>query len=376
MDQYERHRRVWRILMGPLRWYLKRKFNLSYEELQVDGPVLLVPNHVCAWDPLLVAMSSPGKPLYYVASEHLFRLGFVTKLLEYLVEPIPRRKATTGSDTAKACLRHLRAGRSVCLFGEGEQCWDGISQQVFPATGKLARVSGATLVTFKIEGGYLSLPRWGKGIRRGRVRTHAVNVYPPEQLRSMTPQQINEAIERDIFEDAWQRQDIEPVAYRGRRKAESLEKMLYLCPACGRIGGLSTAKDWLRCACGSEWQLTETGFFQPETPFHHLADWDRWEREQLRKRDFPHGELLFSDADMVLTRVDAGHRETSLGCGALRQYEDRLVCGEQAFAMERITDMAAVLAKLLLFSYEGAYYEIRSRSGANIRKYYEFWKVR
>ena len=110
MDDYERHQRIWRKLYALTHRWICRKFNLTHEDLHVDGPVLLISNHVNAWDPLLVAMSLRDKQVYYVASEHIFRWGLVAKILERLVAPIPRRKASLGTDTVKACLRHLRAG--------------------------------------------------------------------------------------------------------------------------------------------------------------------------------------------------------------------------------------------------------------------------
>ena len=109
MDEYAFHLKVWRILHALCSRWIRRKFNMRFEPLRVEGPVLLVPNHVNAWDPLLVAMSLRDKHVYFVASEHLFRLGFLSRVIEKLVAPIPRRKASTGTDTVKACLRHLRA---------------------------------------------------------------------------------------------------------------------------------------------------------------------------------------------------------------------------------------------------------------------------
>ena len=142
MDSYQRHLKAWRVLQPLVRMLVTPLFHLSHENLRVDGPVLLVPNHTNAWDPLLVSTSLKEKQVYYVASEHLFRLGFVSKIIDWAVAPIPRRKASVGTDTVKACLRHLKQGHSICLFAEGEQCWDGITGPVFPATGKLARPAG------------------------------------------------------------------------------------------------------------------------------------------------------------------------------------------------------------------------------------------
>lgn len=316
MDAYKRHQKIWRLLYALCHRWICRKFNLTHEDLHVDAPVLLVPNHVCAWDPLLVAMSLRDKQVYYVASEHLFRLGLLSRVIRWMVAPIPRRKASAGIDTAKACLRQLRAGHSVCLFAEGEQCWDGRNIPVFPATGKLAKSSGATLVTYRIEGGYLSLPRWGKGVRRGKVHGHPVGVYPPEVLKDLSAQEVNALIDRDICEDAWERQRPEPVAYRGRRRAEGMEQALYACPGCRRIGTLQTRDDRIFCGCGFSLRYTETGFFAPRTPFASIAEWGRWQRGLLHARDFPHeGTLLFSDDGIELVKISSDHRETSLGTG-------------------------------------------------------------
>ncbi|MBQ5977808.1 MAG: 1-acyl-sn-glycerol-3-phosphate acyltransferase [Oscillospiraceae bacterium] len=374
MDSYTRHQKIWRILYALTNRWICRKFNMRHEDLDLEGPVLLIPNHVSAWDPLLVAMSLRKKQVYYVASEHIFRLGPVTRLLNWLVAPIPRRKASSGADTVKACLRHLREGHSVCLFAEGEQSWDGLTQPIFPATGKLARSSGATLVTYRLEGGYLSLPRWAKGVRRGSVYGHPVHVYPPEQLRRMSPAEIDESIQRDIAENAWARQRVRPVSYKGKRRAEGLEKALYLCPRCHQIGTLKTRGDRLFCSCGLSLRYEETGFFEPAEPFATIADWDAWQRSALKSMDKPAGDLLFSDTDMTLSRISAGHKEETLGSSELRQYADRLCCGDYTFMLAEISSMAMVQANLLLLSYREKYYQIRSEKGANLRKYLELWK--
>ena len=377
MDDYIRHQKAWRIMYAAAHRYIVQKFNLTHENLQVEGPVLLVPNHASAWDPLLVAMSLPEKQVYYVASEHLFRIGPVSRLIDYLVAPIPRRKASSGADTVKACLRHLRAGHSICLFAEGEQSWNGRNIPIFPATGKLAKSSGATLVTYRLEGAYLSLPRWGHGVRRGRVHGHPVGIYPPGQLKCMTPKEIDDLIQRDITEDAWERQRLSPVSYRGRHPAEGLERALYLCPQCHQIGTLHTAGSHIFCSCGLDLEYTDTGFFQPEKPFATIADWDDWQCGRLHSREcaFPrNGWPLFSDGGVSLYRVESGHRETLLGSGVIAMYEDRILCADRCFPLPVITNMADVLASRLLLTTDDGYYEIRSRNSVSFRKYLEIWR--
>lgn len=369
MDKYKRHQTIWKSLFPVVRTYINSKFNICNEQLDVDGPCLIIPNHVTSWDPLLVALSLRKKQAYFVASEHIFRLGFISRLLVWMVEPIARRKATMGTDTVKACLRHLKDGHSVVIFAEGDASWAGESGPVFPATGKLARSSGASLVTLRIEGAYLSLPRWGKGIRKGRVYAHPVNVYTPEQLKAMTPAEINDAINRDIYENAWERQKTEQIRYKGKKLAEGIETALYICPHCHKIGGLKGRGNKIECTCGFSREYTETGLFREAEPFENIAQWDKWQLQKLTALDFEYGEVLFSDTDMTLTKISTDHSELELCKGSIVQYKDRLVCGDYSFELSEISNMAMVQANRLLFLYKDEYYEIFSEKTACLRKY-------
>ena len=130
-----RHEKVWSILQYVNRPLMKYLFDESYDEIDVDGPFLLIANHSTDLDPLILASCFPKNQLYFVASEHIFRLGLVSKALEWLVAPIPRKKASSGADTVKMCLRRLKAGDSVGLMAEGEATWNGVSTDAFSATG-------------------------------------------------------------------------------------------------------------------------------------------------------------------------------------------------------------------------------------------------
>lgn len=377
MSGYSRHVRIWRGLQFLLRGWITRRFCLESEPIRTPGPILLIANHVTAWDPLLLAVALGEKHVYYVASEHILRSGFPGKIIGWLLAPIPRRKGASGRDTVKSCMNHLQAGHSVCLFAEGEQSWDGRSIPVVEGTGSLVRHAGATLVTYRLEGGYLSLPRWGKGLRRGRVRGRVAGVYPPELLTGMTKEEINRLLNRDIRENAWNRQIREPEHYRGKRQAESLERFLYLCPGCGCIGTLKSKNDRLQCPCGLDLRFTDMGFFDPSAPFSTLPEWEDWQKRQLKARKFMtdlETGCLFSDEDTALVLIGPGHRQEALGNGRIAQYEDALECAGRRFELDGIQDMAMTQANRLLFTFGDGYYQIRCRGNTNLRKYLEIWK--
>ena len=368
------YQKKWRVVQALINRPIKRMFNLDAKEFDFDGPCIVIPNHVSNWDPLMVAMSFPRKQMYFVASEHIFRWGIVSKLINWLVAPIPRRKASVGSDTVMSILRHVRAGHSICIFGEGQATWNGVSNEVFSATGKMVKNSGATLVTYKTEGGYLSDPRWGKTLRRGRTKGYVVNVYSPEQLKEMTPQQINEAINADIYEDAWERQRIEKRNFKGKNRAVGMERGLFMCPGCGRIGTLSSHDDMVSCSCGFSVRYTEKGFFEPAEPFETFLQWDKWQHEKLKNGDFPHEEELFHDSDTSITKITQDHVQQQIGRGRLSMTAETIDCGELSFPLHDISHMDMVNTHKLLFKRDKDYFEIKAGKDSCLRKYLAVWE--
>lgn len=374
MDEKARYRLIWKTLYKIVGPFFRFRYKYTAEIIKDEGPILLVSNHVTNMDPFLVAMSLPDRNIHYVASEHLFRLGWVSKVISYLVGPIPRRKGANGAATAMACVRKIRAGSSVCIFAEGETTWDGRSVNVFPATGTVAKLSGAPLVTYRIEGGYLTSPRWGKGVRRGKMRGHVVKIYSPEELKAMTPAQIDAAMNADIYEDAWERQKREPVRYKGRKLAEGIDVALFLCPECRRVGGITGKGNELRCSCGMERTVTEYGVFAPAEPFENMAQWNDWQHDCLKRGDYEHGETLFADENMRLVQLDNDRKEQQLAEGTLTMHADAMSIGEHRFELPGISDMALIQRKRLAFMCAGNYYELRAAKPKCLRKYCAVWK--
>ena len=78
-----RHRIVQHIVYPPISLYCKLKYGIKVEKFdgKNNGPYLVLYNHQTAFDQFFVGM--PFKlPVYYVASEDIFSLGFVSKLLK------------------------------------------------------------------------------------------------------------------------------------------------------------------------------------------------------------------------------------------------------------------------------------------------------
>ena len=125
----------------------------------------------------------------------------------------------------------------------------------------------------------------------------------------------------------------------------------------------------------AEYKIPHGWLFEPDKPFRDIAQWEDWQKETLRARDFVHGEELFSDGDAELKIIGPDHTETLQCVGRLTQYEDRILCGDRSFSLKDIDSMAMTRTHILLFSYGGEYYELSVEKGINLRKYLEIWKA-
>ncbi len=188
----------------------------------------------------------------------------------------------------------------------------------------------------------------------------------------MSADEVNAAIRRDLFVDAYAVQRAEMAPFRGKRLAEHLETVLCRCPRCGAIGTLKSEDDTLRCGCGFSVRYNEYGFFAGgDAPFDNITDWDAAQtRELLALADGAGDGPIFSDDGMELKEIfPDSHTETPLGSGAMTLYADRLECCGQVFPLAELGGFSLVRAQTVDLSCGGRYFEITSPQVRCTRKY-------
>ena len=370
MEDSRRHKLLWNIVYYPVKLFLCLRFNYHPKVRPIDGPSLIVSNHVTDLDPLLLGLTV-RKFTYFVASEHVFRR--FGKLLTWAQGPISRMKGTTAGSTAMTILRRLKKGYNVALFPEANRTFNGVNLEIIESTAKLVRTSGASLVTHRFRGGYFTSPRWsGNSVRRGRMTGEIVNVYPPEELRKMKPAEIAEIIRRDIREDAYETQAEWKIPYRGKNLAEHIERALCVCPVCKEIGTMTSRGNTFSCrACGMTGIDTELGYLEGEgLPFRTVTDWDRWQAQELQKRADSAGDACIAeDDDIDLHEVNDDFEEFPVASGTLRLFTDRLVLADSVFPVREISGIAINGPQTLTFTIHDRHYTLTSKKIVNLRKY-------
>jgi 1-acyl-sn-glycerol-3-phosphate acyltransferase len=341
------------------------------------APSIIIANHNTDMDPILVALGF-SRHMFFLASEHAFRAGFWSKVLMFACAPIPIDKTRADNAAVKEMLRRLKAGCNICLFAEGNRSYNGVTGPIPPATAKLVKISGAALITYRLEGGYFTTPRWAKNKRRGKMAGRVVGRYFADELRAMSNGQVLSVIERDIYENAYERQAKRPVIYRGRDLAEHIETALYLCPACHSIGTIRSKGDSFFCACGLKARYTKTGLLEGESlPFSTITAWDSWQAKHLAFIVKRGGEgPLCADEDQQLFTVKPARGSMLAGRGPMRLSRQALQCAGLAFPLQDINRLAVAGQMTLLLSLkDGTNYEIRSAVPRSAVKYLEILRI-
>ena len=375
--EVRRHRRAWAFFKLTLTKYFVRKFRYSYDSLkEVEGPYLLLANHNMELDPALVGIAA-GKQIYFVASEHIMRKGLGTWFLRTFFRPIIHTKGKTGTKSVMAIIKALKKGYNVCLFAEGNRSFNGVTGDILPSTGKLARAAGASLVTFRIEGGYLTQPRFSTSYRKGKTYGHLVHVYKPDELKKMSDDEMNEAINRDLHEDAYKTQETDRVAYKGKNLTLGIESTLFWCPACKKFETLKSTPDEVRCsACGFTASYDEYGYLNcSDGVTRNMRDWDREQKEFLigQFRDGTFGGFT----DQVTVRIiGADHKAGEVMNGELRATTEGVTFAGKHYKRGYISGLAVYSRNNIntLFGPEEVQYDLRGDLGFNALKYYYLYQ--
>ena len=265
-----RHKVVRNILYYTLGTYSKLSYNAKVEKFKEweDRPYCILLNHVTPFDQFFVGMSVKGN-IYYLATEDIFSNGWVSDLIRWLIAPIPIKKQASDVRAVMTCIRVAREGGSICIAPEGNRTYSGRTEYMSPAIIPLARKMGMPILLYRLEGGYGVMPRWGDVVRRGKMRCYVSRVIMPEEYKDMTDDQLYEAVKEGLHVD----EACVDGTYRHKKRAEYLERLLYVCPFCG-LSSFESHKDTVKClSCGRKATYTATKELEGDFPYRFVADW-------------------------------------------------------------------------------------------------------
>jgi DNA-directed RNA polymerase subunit RPC12/RpoP len=119
-------------------------------------------------------------------------------------------------------------------------------------TGSLIKNLGVPVISCYIEGSYVCMPFWRRGVRFGKERVTLANLLSAEDTQSMSADEINSAIDRSLSG-----MNVSPMkkpfrTFKSKQLIEGLENIIYYCPKCGGEFTLATKGNNIYCTnCGN-----------------------------------------------------------------------------------------------------------------------------
>lgn len=379
-----RHKVIQAIAKIVLAPYCRWKYGITIDKFkeQEDRPYLILYNHQTAFDQFFVGISFKG-PIYYLATEDIFSMGWVSSIIRFVVAPIPIKKQTTDVGAVMNCLRIAKEGGTICLAPEGNRTYSGRTEYMNPAIAALARKIKVPVVLYKIEGGYGVQPRWTDKNRKGKMHSYVSEVIMPEEYSAMTDEEFMERIEKGLFVDEAKPDGI----FESGVSAEYLERAAYVCPFCGfaEFESHGMEAECKKCkrkiSYGADKKIRGIGF---DFPFEYFGQWYDYQKDYINGVNvLDYAEKpIFRDRVKISKVIIRKKKEQFIDDAEFALYGNRIAVDEGtekewSIPFEEVS-VAAVLGRNKLNIYHGnEVYQITGSKRFNALKYvniYYRWK--
>jgi 1-acyl-sn-glycerol-3-phosphate acyltransferase len=266
-----------------IHFILKHRYNMRMNDQvgieSLTPPYILLGNHVNFWDPFFLGIYLRQNP-QYVASDNIFRTKLFYLLMK-LFGSIPTSKFMTDTSTVANILRIIKANGVIGIFPEGRRTWDGKPLRHVPTVSRLVHKLKLPVVGVVVKGGYLSKPRWGRGLRKGHVEMEYRMLFSSEELKTLTWDECRSLLEERLTHDDNEWNEREEIAFVGKRPAEYIERVLFVCPKCKSIASFSSHRDTAECRiCAYGFRYNAYGKLEPLSGplvFSSVPEWNDWQ---------------------------------------------------------------------------------------------------
>ncbi len=371
-----RHSIIRNILYTVIYPYSRLKYSIKIEKFkeQEKRPYLVLYNHQTAFDQFFVGMSFKGH-MYYLASEDLFSNGFVSTVIRYLVAPIPIKKQTLDVTAIKTCLRVAKEGGSLVIAPEGNRTFSGKTEYINPSIASLAKKLNLPIVLYRIEGGYGVHPRWSDVVRRGKMRSFVSEVISPEEYSNLSKEELFERINKGLFVNEANDNN----TFKHRRRAEYLERAMYVCPYCG-LTTFESDKHIIKCKkCGREIEygtdtrLSGKGF---DFPFDFVDGWYEYQKKFVNRLDNEKlgSDPLYTEKISLFEVILYKKKQKVVNNGTLMLYPDKMVIENgPVFPFDEVWAVTILGKNKLNIYFDGKVYQIKGEKRFNALKYVNFY---
>ena len=351
--------------------YAKWKYNISIVKMNnpENRPYLILMNHQTAFDQFFIGMAFDG-PIYYLATEDIFSLGWISRILDFLVAPIPIKKQTTDLKAIKSCVKVAREGGTIALFPEGNRTFHGKTLYFKSSIVKLIRLSKLPVAIFRCEGGYGVQPRWSDVVRKGAMRVFPARVIEPEEYETFSDDKFYDILQKELYVDET---DCDFSFYH-KKNAEYMERFLYVCPDCG-LTTYKSRNDIVECEkCHQKIRYLPNKKLEGITktfPFKTIGEWYDYQCSYVHDLDLqPHlVQPMYQDTVKLFQVVLYKYKKRLKKAACLQLFGDRILIDERVLSFDMIQSITVLGKNKLNIYTDTQVYQLKGNKSFNALKY-------
>lgn len=372
-----RHKAVFAMLK-PFFWlFLRIHYGFVAQKFELPKkPVLILFNHQTSFDPFMVAQSFKG-PIYFLATDDIFSLRILSRIIRFLVAPIPKSKSFRDFQAIKNIITVKEEGGMISLSPEGNRTYDGRLCNIDPAIVKLIKHLKIPVCLYTIQNGFGVSPRFSPFVRKGNMTGKVAKYLDVEQIESLS----NDALYQEIVSTLSVDEFSSNQTFKSRKKAEYMERAVFFCPVCKRISTLHSHKNTIVCSyCNLEVTYQDDLTLKANNPmfrFRYVYEWLDYQVDYFLALDLTEKREMFRDEQVTFKEVIKNKHKNKLLKGRLTMNFEQIKLSDGkkslVFSLSEIESMAVMGQNKLNLYIGKAIYQIKANPRFNALKYMQLY---
>lgn len=292
----KRHYFYMYLFKGIVRLVMKLTYGIkAYKfKLAKNENALILSNHQTDFDPVIVGLSI-NKPVYHVATDSLFSSKFASNFLGHCFAPIPKKKGFSDPRCIKTILKVAKEKGTICIFAEGNRSYAEFQYHIDDSLARLVKALKIPLIIYNIKGGNGVSPRFALKKRKGKFTGQVVKKIEAEEYLKMSDEELMTLIKETIKVFDSDSKEL----YKSNKRAECLERMLFVCPCCHKVNTIYSKNEFVYCSnCNLKVEYTEDLHLKSvneSCKYSRLVEWYDFQKDWCRNATFKDDEIIFED---------------------------------------------------------------------------------
>lgn len=248
---------------------------------------ILIYNHFSNKDHYFIQKAVGYRPINYVLASYFFFKQPLGTFLNF-ANAISKDQFKPDIMAIRKMKKVVDQDGIICIAPAGQTSIDGASPFISPQIVKLIRMAKTDVLALRMEGTYLTYPKWRLSKRKTKINLKFVKVLNKEDIPNYTDEEIYNLVRESINVNEYKDQLTRKRIIKGKSLASGLETVLVRCPKCHDTHSYKTDGTILTCTtCNNQLKVNQYGLFEKvkddDVIFNNLPDWYKWQKEELSK---------------------------------------------------------------------------------------------